>query len=139
MNPIFRLIHERPGTGMVLLLAFLFAFIILFGAGFASFFLFVIGFFANNFLNRFMKNFFKHDRPRKTPQTMDYSFPSFHAQITSYISAFFFLQNPLTVIVTVPIYFIVVYQRISGKHHYPRDVAVGTFIGVCLGFVFSAI
>jgi membrane-associated phospholipid phosphatase len=94
----------------------------------------IVGLIFNKLVNDYLKTFFKTKRPKNTPETRDYSFPSLHSQLSSYLLAFFFMQNALTLIVTLPVYLIVVYQRLRGKHHYVNDVVVGTLLGFGTGF-----
>ncbi len=134
---ITKIVHEHSFFGLLLVSAILISIILLLGTPLTIILLFTLGLFFSVKLNGIIKKITKKQRPSNTPKTMDYSFPSNHAQTTSYLLAFFSMVKPITIILTLPLFLFVSYSRVRGKHHYLTDVVGGSVIGIIVGILFA--
>ena len=133
------LVHERAKLSLLLVISLLLIISSLNNVEIKKYILFFIGLVFTYSFNNFLKNYFKKERPRKTLKTLDYSFPSKHAQVTSFILTFFYLTFQASLIITIPVYLVAIYNRIKYKHHYIEDIIAGTLLGVVIGLILGVI
>jgi membrane-associated phospholipid phosphatase len=106
---------------------------------------FTIGTIANACLNGILKDVFREPRPsRQIPFNGEkpsgihvYGFPSGHAQITAFATAFLYLAKgpPATVYLMTFIFFLTLYQRWKYRLHSVKQLVFGTLFGV--GFAWT--
>jgi len=90
-------------------------------------------------LNLLLKHIFKKERRNKTRWSLDYAFPSSHAQQSFLFVTWFLKENILLFLVGLLVAVYISYSRTRIKVHDIKDVVVGGLIGVVLGFLGSFI
>jgi undecaprenyl-diphosphatase len=135
VKKVLNLIHNHAFKGLIGFSIFLIIIFIFQKVSFLKIILFITGIFLNLKLNSILKNFFKKERPKLTSKTLDYSFPSLHSQLSMFLLASSFILVKHTLIITLPLYLVIIYQRLSQKHHYLSDIIFGSLIGFISGFI----
>ncbi|PIO00274.1 hypothetical protein COT72_01045 [archaeon CG10_big_fil_rev_8_21_14_0_10_43_11] len=131
---VSRVIHEYAFYGMFVVCLLLVLFAVLLGMSFVAALVFVLGLPISMYANKYLKNAFKTSRPRNTPQTMDYSFPSNHTQTVTYVLVFLGVHAPFTLVFTLPLFIALVFHRLQGKHHHLQDIIGGVLFGSIIAF-----
>jgi len=100
---------------------------------------FAVGSILNMYLNRVLKDIFREPRPSRripfndeTPSGIHvYGFPSGHAQITAFATAFLYLAKgpPVTVYLMSFILFLTMYQRWKYRLHSVKQLFFGALFG----------
>lgn len=130
---IDKAIHEQSGIGVIIVSIILLSISYFFGITTREIIIFILAIITCYLSNRMLKKVFKKKRPRNTKQTMDYSFPSNHTQMSAFLIVFFTIKAPITMIITLPILSALIYHRLINKHHRIEDIIGGIFFGTIFG------